>query len=445
MGRLRYGARRVTQSPGTAAPRSGLGPLAPIFLIVLVDVLSLTIMIPLLPFYAQAFGATPLVVGLLFAVFSACQLVSGPILGNLSDRYGRKPLLLVSQAGMLASLLVLAQSTELWMLFVGRIVSGATAGNLTIAQAYITDHTRPDQRTRAFGVIGIAFGFGFAVGPAVGGWLSSHPDGLAPAEQIRYLARPLYLAAALSAISIVTTSLLLQRERPPHPTHDHGGADGEPPPAGRRLGLLEWRGYLAFFRRPVLRGLLLQFFLFSIAFSTFIGGFAMYAERRFTWNGHPFGADEVGYVYAYVGVLGIFIQGGMLRPLSKKYGDAPLVVAGFVCSAIGYLMLGFVATVALLLVASTISSFGNGFLRPALTARVTHVIERHEQGVVLGLTQSLQSLAAVFAPPLGGLLIQEGQLAAWAAAAGVTSALGLLVAIGGGKAPAALPADASPG
>src|SRR5687768_3458908 len=136
-------------------------PLGPIFLIVLVDVLALTIMIPLLPFYSTEFGASPVMVGMLFAVFSACQLVSGPILGNLSDRFGRKPLLLISQAGMLVSLLVLAFANSLTMLFIGRIISGTTAGNLTIAQAYITDHTRPENRTRAFGVIGIAFGLGF--------------------------------------------------------------------------------------------------------------------------------------------------------------------------------------------------------------------------------------------------------------------------------------------
>ncbi len=430
----------MTQS----SPGRARSPLAPIFLIVLVDVLSLTIMIPLLPFYAQAFGASPFTVGLLFGVFSACQLISGPILGNLSDRFGRKPLLLFSQAGMMASLLVLAQSTELWMLFVGRIVSGFTAGNLTIAQAYITDHTKPEERTRAFGVIGIAFGVGFAVGPAVGGWLSSHPPGLSHAAQIAALARPLYLAATLSMISIITTSLLLRHEPAPGAPTAPGAPGAPPPPSGRRLGVLEWRGYLAYLGRPHLRGVLLQFFLFSIAFSTFIGGFAMFAERRYTWDNHPFGSDEVGYVYAYVGILGIFIQGGLLRPLSKRYGDVPLIIAGFVFSAVSYFMLGLFAALSVSMVALTIGSFGSGFLRPALTARVTQVVARHEQGVVLGLTQSLQSLAAVFAPPLGGLLIQERHLLLWAAAAGVCSALGLMVAMAA-REPAALPADAAAG
>jgi MFS transporter, DHA1 family, tetracycline resistance protein len=421
-------------------------PLAPIFLIVLVDILSLTIMIPLLPFYADAFGASAVTVGLLFAVFSLGALVSGPVLGNLSDRYGRRPLLLLSQAGMLASLLVLAFATELWMLFLGRIISGITAGNLTIAQAYITDHTRPDQRTRAFGVIGIAFGLGFAVGPAISGLLSSFdPATASHAEQIAAMSRPLLLAAGLSGLSIVATATLLGDDRP-RPAADPDGA-GPPPPAGRRLGVLEWRGYLAYFRRPQLAPLLLQFFLFSVAFAIFITGFALYAQRRFTWDGHPFGSREVGYVYAYAGVLGIIIQGGLLRRLSQRFGDPALVIAGFAFSVVGYVLLGVVGTIALLLVATTINAFGHGFVRPALTARITHVVDRHEQGVVLGLTQSLHSLAAVIAPPLGNLLIDHDQLFWWAITAAVVSAIALSSAMAARREPpaAALPGASPPG
>lgn len=406
-------------------------PLGPIFLIVLVDVLALTIMIPLLPFYSTEFGASPVMVGLLFAVFSACQLVSGPILGNLSDRFGRKPLLLISQAGMLTSLLVLAFATSLEMLFLGRIISGITAGNLTIAQAYITDHTKPEERTRAFGVIGIAFGLGFAIGPAISGVLADTPDHASHAQVIEAMSHPLFLAAGLSALSILTTASLLSNAPAPAAS-DHGGAPGEAPPAGRRLGLLEWRGYLAYFRRARLANLLLQFFLFSMAFSMFITGFALFAMDRY-----GYGTEEVGYVYAFSGVLGILIQGGLLRRLSKRYGDAPLVVAGFLFSTVGYLVLGVAWSLAILLIAITISAFGHGFIRPALTARITHVVARHEQGVVLGLTQSLQSLAAVFAPPLGNLLIEHHQLFWWATIAGVISLLALLGAI-------AAPRDAAP-
>jgi MFS family permease len=144
-------------------------PLLPIFLTVLVDVLALTIILPLLPFYADSLGATPIVVGLLTASFAVCQLISGPILGRLSDRVGRKRVLLVSQMGTCIGFLVLGSAHTLWMLFLGRIIDGLTAGNLSIAQAYISDVTKPEERTKSFALIGIAFGMGFLIGPAISG------------------------------------------------------------------------------------------------------------------------------------------------------------------------------------------------------------------------------------------------------------------------------------
>jgi len=173
--------------------------LLPIFLVVLVDILGLTLILPLLPFYAERFGASPIVVGLLGATFAACQLVSGPILGGLSDRFGRRPLLLVSQVGTFLGFLLLARADALWMVFVSRVIDGATAGNLTIAQAYITDVTPPSQRARAFALIGVSFGLGFLVGPAVSGWLAHYDH--------RW---PIYAAAGLSATSVAATALLLR-------------------------------------------------------------------------------------------------------------------------------------------------------------------------------------------------------------------------------------------
>jgi len=413
-------------------------PLVPIFLIVLVDVLALTIMFPLMPFYTEAFGGTPVTVGLLIAVFSACQLVSGPILGNLSDRYGRRPMLLISQFGMICSLLTMAFAQSLWWLFVGRIISGATAGNLTIAQAYITDHTKPENRTRAFGVIGIAFGFGFAIGPAIAGALASHPKGAPHAEMVAALARPLFLAAALSGLSFLTTLSLLRDDVPRAAPAEIAG------PAGRRLGVLEWRGYLQYFQRPELAALLYQFFLFASSFAMFIGGFALFAERRFTWHGHPFGQTEVGYCYAYTGVLGMVIQGGLLKRLSVRFGDARLVATGFLLSGIGYLALGFTYSIALLLVVAAVMSFGNGVLRPALTARVTRTVARHEQGVVLGLTQSLNSLALMITPTLGNLLIEHHLSVWWALLAAAFSGLGLVLARAATREPPALPEASLP-
>src|SRR3982751_4552348 len=142
-------------------------PLIPIFLIVLVDILGMTLIMPLLPFYAEHYGATPVVVGLLVSSYAACQLISGPVIGRMSDSIGRKPLLIVSQIGTFIGFLILAFSGSLWMIFLSRIIDGCTAGNISLAQAYIADVTKPEDRARSFGVLGIAFGLGFLVGPGV--------------------------------------------------------------------------------------------------------------------------------------------------------------------------------------------------------------------------------------------------------------------------------------
>lgn len=390
-------------------------PLLPIFMVVLVDVLGLTIILPLLPFYAETYGASPFVVGLLVTAYAGCQLVSGPVLGRISDSVGRRPMLIISQMGTLAGFIVLATSHTLWMVFVARIIDGFTAGNLSLAQAYVSDVTTKEKRAMAFGVIGIAFGIGFLIGPAVSGYLAQF--------DYRY---PVWLAAALSATSIVITYLVLPKGPPPQEVKD---VDDSDLPAGRRLGLLDWGAYVEYFKRPVLAPRLLQYFLFVFAFATFTSGFALFAERRFTWDHEPFGPREVGYVLAYVGFLGIILQGKLLGPMVEKVGELNLAIAGFLAAALGYAVLGFTYGIPLLLGVSTVSAFGNGVLRPTLTSRITHAVGRGEQGVVLGLTQSLSSVAMIVAPLIGTALIQHRLLPAWALVAAGVVALGLVVAL----------------
>lgn len=380
-------------------------PLLPIFLIVVVDILGLTIILPLLPFYAEHLGASPQQVGLLVSTFAFCQLISGPVLGSISDRIGRKPLLLVSQVGTLIGFLILARAETLWMVFLSRVIDGATAGNLSLAQAYISDVTEPKNRAKAFGVIGVAFGLGFLVGPAISGFLS----------QFGYH-YPVYAAAALSATSILATYALLPsvstapaRSAPATEAGDEGA-----PPAGRRLGILDWSSYAELFRRPELGPLLVQFFLFVLSFAWFTSGFALFSERRFTHEGIPFGPKEVGYVFAYSGLLGIFLQGGLIGRLVGRFGERRLITAGFFGSMASYGILAYARQLPALLTASTLGSFGNSSLRPALTSLVTQKVGRHEQGLVLGLTQSLMSVAQIIAPIIAGTLIEHGQLEAWA-------------------------------
>lgn len=399
-------------------------PLLPIFLIVLTDIFGFTLVIPLLAIYAERMSATPLQATLLVSVYAVCQLISGPILGGLSDRFGRKPMLLVSQVGTLIGFVILARAESLWVMFVARILDGATAGNISIAQAYISDNTLPENRAKSFAVIGIAFGVGFFLGPFVTGQLATHS-----------LNAPVWAAAGLSLTSILCTTFLLPGGAP------KAKASVDPGPGGQRVSVFRVSAYSPYFSRPVLGGLLVQFLLFALSFSTFTSGFALFAERRFTWEGHPFTPREIGFLFAWAGFLGILVQ-GFLGRLVKKLGESPLVMFGFAAMGTGYIGLAYAATPAQLVAVATVASIGNAVLRPSLSSLVSQQAGPHEQGIVLGLNQSLSSVAQILAPILGGYLIEHGFLAQWALVAGAISFVGILAARWGSqlvKRPRALP------
>jgi DHA1 family tetracycline resistance protein-like MFS transporter len=383
-------------------------PLLAIFLIVAVDVLGLTIMIPLLPFYAEKFGATATEVGLLIGVYAACQLISGPMLGRASDWTGRKPLLLLSQAGTLIGFLVMAFAPSLWVLFLARVIDGSTAGNLSLAQAYISDVTRPEDRAKSFGVIGIAFGMGFLIGPAISGYLAKF--------DYHY---PIFAAAALSFTSILSTAFLL-----PAVKTSRAPSDG---PGGRRLSLLQWGEYARYFRDPRIATLLYEFLSFAMAFAMFTAGFPLYAERRLTWHGVPFGPEQVGFTWAFAGFLGIFLQGPALGKLVKRFGEATLNRVGFADYATGYVLLAFCYSIPMLIAATCASALGS-LVRPNLTSMITQAAPREEQGMVLGLTQSLTSIGQITGPVLAGFLIQHGLLTGWGLTAAAVSLIGFTFA-----------------
>jgi MFS family permease len=385
-------------------------PLLAIFLIVAVDVLGLTIMIPLLPFYAEKMGASAEQVGWLIGIYAACQLFSGPLLGRLSDHTGRKPLLLVSQAGTFTGFMITAFAPSLWVLFLARAIDGATAGNLSLAQAYISDVTRPEERAKSFGIIGIAFGLGFLIGPAISGLLAKY--------DYRY---PIFAAAALSATSILSTWVLLPAAAP------GGLKTGPSGPGGKRLSLVQWGAYLEYFRQPALAPKLWQFLSFTFAFSMFIAGMPLVLERRLTWAGRPFGPEQVGYTWAFAGLVGILLQGPALGRLVKRFGERALNRTGFMSYACGYAILAFCHSIPVLALATVVSTIG-GLVRPTLTSLITQATPREEQGVVLGLTQSLNSVSMIVAPPLGGYLIEHGWLTAWGLAASAVAVLGMMLA-----------------
>ena len=382
-------------------------PLLPIFLIVLVDILGLTIILPLLPFYAEHMGASATTVGLLISTYALCQLIAGPILGRMSDSMGRKPLLIVSQMGTFAGFLVLAFSSSLWMVFLSRVIDGLTAGNLSLAQAYIADVTVPENRARSFGVIGIAFGIGFLIGPAISGYLS----------QFGYV-YPILAAAGLSASSIICTATLLPKAEP------HTVADESAGPGGRRLSVFDWTTYTQYFARPQLGRLLVQFFFFAFSFAFFMSGFALYAEQRYGYK-----AKEVGYVFAFMGFLGVILQGGLIGHLVRWLGERTMIWTGFAAASVGYGLLAWTHTLGQLLGASAATSYGTGVLRPAVTSLITQQAGKREQGVVLGLTQSLMSVSQIVAPLIATSLIGAGHLGVWGLTTGAIAVMGLLVSL----------------
>ncbi len=370
--------------------------LIPIFFIVCVDVLALTIVLPLLPFYAEKYGASPIVVSLIVTSFAICQLFSSPLLGRLSDQYGRKRLLVISQIGTFIGFLVLGFAQSLWMIFLGRIIDGITSGNLSIAHALISDLTEPHERAKSFALIGIAFGLGFLVGPAITGLLTGWG--------YHY---PILAAAGLSFISIFMTVFMLPK-------------DGSTRHQSERLSP---KLALAYFSKKPVNSLLIEFLIFAFAFSIFLSGFALFAERRF-----GFGAREVAYVFAYTGLLGIIFQGGMVGRLVDKFGEKRLIIAGFLISGSGYLMLGASHRLSFLAVGLTFFTLGHSIIRPSVTSLISRQSGKDEQGIVLGLTQSLNSLSAIIAPMIGGVMIEYGFLTVWAMSSGFIMILGGLLA-----------------
>jgi DHA1 family tetracycline resistance protein-like MFS transporter len=385
-------------------------PLLPIFLIVLVDILGLTMLMPMLPFYAKTLGATETQVGFLLAIYALCQLVAGPPLGKLSDRFGRKPVLLVSQLGTFIGFLILASATTLWVAFLSRMIDGLTAGNLTVAQAYISDVTKPKDRAKSFAVIGIAFGVGFLIGPAATAQIASHfGDHYA-----------IFAAAGLSALSICATLVLLPAH-PVRPALEPGEDPGPAAPGGERLGLTDWGTYAIYFKRPGLAKVLWQFFCFAVAFALYTGGFALFAAQRL-----GYGTTQVAYLMAYAGFLGVILQGGLIGRLVKTFGEAKLLIAGFGFMAVSCVVYGFGYSIAMMMVATTLMA-GSGMIRPVVSSLISQRAGRHEQGVVIGLTQSLASVAQIIGPILAGVLIQNHLLYTWAFLAAGVAALGVLL------------------
>src|SRR5258705_11635012 len=312
------------------------------------------------------------------------QLIFSPILGGLSDKYGRRPILLLSIIGTGIGFLILGFATTLWTLFAGRILDGITGGNISTAQAYIADITTKEDRARGMGLVGAAFGLGFIFGPAIGGILSRWGIHV-----------PFFFAAGLCFLN----SILLYFTLPETVTADH-------PARNRAAG---GRGFSYLFKSLKRRRLvfvLMIYFLFIFAFSIMTTSFSLYIMFRFVYD-----AQHTGYLFAYVGIIAVIIQGGLIGRLVKKLGELPLVIAGALCFAGSLFAIPFVGPqvggLLALLLGGGIFSMGNSLATPALTSLASKSVGAAEQGSILGVTQSVASLARAVGPFLAALLINS--------------------------------------
>jgi len=370
--------------------------LLPIFLIIAADTMGLGILLPLLPFYTVRTGASAVAVGALISTYAFCSFLAAPILGQLSDRYGRKPILILSQIGSLLGYVLFALSNSLWLLFVARTIDGLSAGNMSVAQAYVSDKTSPSDRTRAFGITGAAFGMGLLLGPAIGGLLAA-----------KSLRAPLWVAAGLSAVSIVCTSLLLPKGTRTSTTESKGS-------------ILPMREMLQTFRTPETGRLAWLMTCFYFAFGTYMSGQALFLAARFWWHGHHFGAENVGLVFTYGGLLNVIVQALLMKHLTKRFSEKSILVAGFLLMGFGLVGIGLTSGIVVLIGFLTISNVGSAVLRPVILSQLSKRVAASKQGLVMGVNQAIFSTTAILSPLLSGTLISRGLYTSWAwCAAGV--------------------------
>lgn len=347
---------------------------ATIFFTVFIDILGFGIVIPILPVYAGYFGATPLEIGVLVGIFSLMQFLFAPVWGRISDRFGRKPVLLVGMAGTVAGYLIMGFAGSVIFLMLARLVAGISGANIGVAQAYLADISSPENRARAMGLLGAAFGLGFVFGPALGGW----------AGEVFHYTTPMFIAAGLAAANMIFVLVFL----PESHAGRKGGTNKIFPELFRHVRL-----------QPYLCSLLAYFAVIA-GFSMMTTVFALYLANRF-----DLGVKGTGLILAGIGILGVIIQGGLIGKLTKRFGEARLAQAGTLVMAGGLFGLGLFQEFGWMLLSAAAVGVGNSLLMPTLSSLASRAADTEWQGRVLGVLQSGGSLARFLGPLAAGILL----------------------------------------
>jgi DHA1 family tetracycline resistance protein-like MFS transporter len=357
------------------------GALFTLLLTVFIDMVGFGIIIPLTPFWAERFGASPAQVTLLFATYSGFAFVFSFVWGWISDRWGRKPVLILSLMGSVMSFAWLGMADALWMLFAARATGGIFGANIAVAQAYIADVTAPEDRAKGMGMMGAAFGAGFVLGPAIGGLLAG-PDAANPEFRL-----PFFVAAGVSFVAVVVGIVFL-REPERH-------AEASIP----RGAIERFRGFAAVMSHPRVAWPLAVIVMMAVVMAGLESTLALWAERAHQW-----GPREIAFFFTYIGVLLVVVQGGLVRLALKRFDEAACTPFAVLAMTLGIGMIPWCETVWLVYLSGALIAFGYGLGNPLLNALISKGAPGDVQGVVLGASQSAQSLCRILGPVTAGAL-----------------------------------------
>jgi MFS family permease len=400
-----------------------------IFLTVFIDLIGFGIIVPFIPSYGEHFGAHGIVIGAIFASYSAMQFIFSPIWGRLSDRYGRRPILLISTAGAALSYVLFARSTglenhtlALWLIVASRVFAGICGGNITVAQAYIADITPPAERSKQMGLIGMAFGLGFILGPFIGAESMAHWGDTGPG----------WVAAGLCAANFLLAFFIL--------TESHRPDSDQAPP---RPHLDQWAHTL---RTPKVGFLVITFFLATFCFSCFESTLTLLVGANFNldFKRDATSARTVGYLFVYCGLIGALVQGGAIGRLVKKMGEPKLIALSLILTAASFAWLPYLKGASPLswkvlfqhdglpwvwfLLALALLSVGTSLTRPPLFGMLSNLTPANEQGATIGVAQGAGALARILGPVFAtGLLAYSPPLPYLTCAAVLLATTGLVV------------------